>query len=98
MLLGVAQAGNSPEEKASLRSYMNILDEVTLDANLRYVGALANPAVPEYAEMNARLDWAVTQTLSLSLSGFNLLHGKHREFAPGDVIPRSVYLETRINL
>jgi iron complex outermembrane receptor protein len=96
MLLGVAQAGNSPEHRASLRSSMNLGDALTLDADLRYVGALPNPAVPEYVEMGARLGWAVTEQWSLSLSGFNLLHAKHREFAPGDAIPRTVYLEARL--
>jgi iron complex outermembrane receptor protein len=97
-LLGVAQAGNDPQIQASLRSYMNILDDVTLDANLRYVGALPDPAVPEYAELNARLGWDVTEEFSVSLAGFNLLHGSHREFSPGDAIPRSVYLQTRLKL
>jgi iron complex outermembrane receptor protein len=97
-LLGLSQAGNDPQIRASLRSYMNILDNVTLDANLRYVDALPDPAVPDYAELNARLAWDITDMLSLSLSGFNLLHGTHREFAPGDAIPRSVYLETRVKL
>jgi hypothetical protein len=47
---------------------------------------------------NARIGWAVTPEWSLSLTGFNLQQGKHQEFAPGDAIPRSVYLETRVKI
>jgi len=95
---GLAQAGNSPEQKASLRSAMNITDAITFDANWRYVGRLNDPRVPEYAELGARLGWAVTDAWSLSLTGYNLLHNEHQEFAPGDAIPRSVYLEARVKI
>jgi hypothetical protein len=54
-----------------------------------------NPVVPEYVELNSRLAWHATEQLEFALSGFNLLHGKHVEYAPGDAIPRSVYIETR---
>ncbi len=97
-LLGTAQAGNSPEQKASLRSSMNLTDQLTLDANMRYVGKLQDPRVPEYVEAGARIGWAVTPEWSLSLTGYNLLHNEHQEFSPGDAIPRSVYLETRLSL
>jgi len=97
-LLGTAQTGNSPAHKASLRSSMNLTDDLTFDANMRYVGTLRDPRVPEYAELGARIGWAVTDAWSLSLTGYNLLHNAHQEFSPGDAIPRSVYLETRLNL
>jgi hypothetical protein len=58
-------------------------------------GKLPNPMVPEYVELNSRLAWHATEQLEFALSGFNLLHGKHVEYAPGDAIPRSVYIETR---
>ena len=95
-LLGLAQAGNDPHHQASLRSSMNLPHDLNFDTDFRYVGALPNPAVPEYVEMNARLGWKVSDTLSLSLSGYNLLHGQHVEYSPGDEIRRSVFLETRL--
>ena len=94
-LLGLAQAGNDPHHQASLRSSMNLLDNVVFDADFRDVGALPDPAVPEYVEMNARLGWRVSDTLEISLSGFNLLHGHHVEYSPGDEIRRNFFLETR---
>jgi iron complex outermembrane receptor protein len=74
---------------------MDLMDGVTLDADFRDVGKLPNPVVPEYVELNARLAWHVTDRLDLSLSGFNLLHGHHIEYVPGDEIRRNFFLETR---
>ena len=94
-LIGVSQAGDDPHHQASLRSTMTLTDDLSLEADLRDVGQLPNPKVPEYAEMNMRLGWRASDTLEFALSGFNLLHGQHVEFSPGDEIPRSAYLETR---
>lgn len=95
-LLGVAQAGDDPHHQASLRSSMNLPYDLHFDADFRYVGALPDPAVPEYVELNSRLAWKVTDTLSVALAGYNLLHGQHLEYAGGDQIRRSVYFETRL--
>ncbi len=94
-LLGLSQAGNDPHHQASLRSSMDLLDDLTFDADFRDVGALPDPKVPEFVELNARLGWHVSDTLDVSLSGFNLLHGHHIEYAPGDSIRRNFFLETR---
>jgi iron complex outermembrane receptor protein len=95
-LLSVTQAGNDPHHQASLRSTISLPHDLSLETDFRDVGQLPNPKVPEYAEMNARLNWRASQTLDFSLSGFNLLHGEHVEFSPGDEIRRSVNLETRL--
>jgi len=83
----VAQAmgftGDDPPHQVSLRSSMDLPHNVTLDAELRDVGALPNPAVPGYMELNARIGWAVSPQLSLAVSGFNLLHAQHIEFGAG---------------
>lgn len=78
--LGVAQAGDDPKYQASLKSSMNLGPTVTLDGNLRYVGALPDPRVPAYLELDARLGWDLTERVRLSVSGFNLLHERHQEF------------------
>lgn len=95
-LLGVAQAGDDPHHQASLRSSMNLPYDLNFDADFRYEGALPNPHVPEYVELNSRLAWKVSDTLSLALAGYNLLHGQHLEYAGGNEIRRSVYFETRL--
>jgi iron complex outermembrane receptor protein len=97
-LLGLSQAGDDPAHHGFIRSSMNFSGRWTLDADLREVGALPNPHVPAYVELNARLGWRVNDRLDLSLSGFNLLHRWHQEYVfPGsDRIGRSVSLDTRL--
>lgn len=95
-LLGLSQAGDDPHHQASLRSSMNLGEDVNFDADFRYVGALPDPKVPEYVELNARLAWKASDTVSLALSGYNLLHGQHQEYPGADLIRRGVYLETRL--
>ena len=96
-LLGLSQAGDDPNHQASLRSSIRLSDDLNFDADLRDVGVLHNPAVPEYVELNSRLGWRVSPTLELSLSGFNLLHARHLEYqtGSGDEIPRSFFVESR---
>jgi iron complex outermembrane recepter protein len=79
----VGFTGDDPTHQASLRSSMDLVHNVTLDAELREVGALPDPAVASYIELNARAGWRVSQSLSLSLAGFNLLHAQHVEFGVG---------------
>jgi iron complex outermembrane receptor protein len=97
-LLGVAEAGDDPSHRGFLRSSMNLGQHWTLDADLREVGALPDPHVPGYTELNVRLGWQPNERLDISLSGFNLLHPWHQEyvFAGSDRIGRSVLLNTRV--
>jgi iron complex outermembrane receptor protein len=92
-LLGLSQVGDDPGQVAKLNSSMTLPHGVTLDAFLRYYSALPDPHVPAYAEVNARLGWAVTKHLQLAVSGRNLLNPKHQEFpAPqANAVPRSVF-------
>ena len=77
---GLEIAGNDPAYQASLRSSMDLPHGLTLDTDLRTVGALPAPASPAYTELNGRLAWAVTRSLELSIAGRNLLHDHHLEF------------------
>jgi iron complex outermembrane receptor protein len=97
-LLGVSQAGDDPNHHGFIRSSMNFADRWTLDADLREVGALPDPKVPGYVELDARLGWEVSDNVELALSGFNLLHPWHQEYVfPGsDRIGRSVSLDARL--
>jgi len=90
-LLGVAQIGDDPHQTATLRSSLDLLSNVNFDCDLRYVSKLPNPLVPAYVELNAGIGWNVSQTVRLSLSGFNLLHARHQEFpaSVADAVPRS---------
>ena len=61
---------------------MNLGNAVELDLGLRGVGALPDPEVPGYLELEARLGWRLSNNLELSLAGFNLLDERHPEFGP----------------
>jgi iron complex outermembrane receptor protein len=96
-LLGLAQAAIDPSMYASVKSSMNLGSRLTVDAMLRYVGALPDTPVKAYGELNGRVGWNLSEVCDLSLSGYNLLHARHREFtAPSaEQIVRSVFLEAR---
>ncbi len=92
---------SDPEQQWSLRSSLDLPQNVELDTTLRWVGTLHNNngptpgTVPSYFELDARLGWQATQNLELSVVGENLLHHHHPEYGfPGptrEEILRSVY-------
>jgi len=95
-ILGVAQAGDDPSGHALLNSSMNLGRDVTLDASLRYVAALPDPALPGYYDMSARIGWRARRNLQLSLAGTNLLHARHYELPAafgGEQLTRGVLVQ-----
>jgi iron complex outermembrane receptor protein len=96
-LLGLAQAADDPDSHVTLSSSMDLGHRTSFDASLRYVGALPDPALAHYYEMNARLGWRPSHVLEVSLSGLNLLHARHSEFAApsGEYITRSIMAEVK---
>ncbi|MEO8017079.1 MAG: TonB-dependent receptor [Pseudomonadota bacterium] len=97
-IVGLRQAGNDPTSHYSLKSSMD-LRRFTIDVMLRKVGALPDPALDDYTEMNARVAWRVNERLEIAVKGFNLLNETHLEYpAPeGQLIRRSVMAELRYN-
>jgi len=92
----IAGAETDPRYQLSLRSSMNLSHNVELDVALRSIGGISVGDVPSYTALDARLGWAITKKIGLSVSGFNLLDRKHPEF--GNAVSRSefrrnVYLE-----
>ncbi|WP_456449159.1 TonB-dependent receptor plug domain-containing protein [Thiolapillus sp.] len=78
---------SSPEHQFSLRSLMNLRDDLQLDIWLYRVGALKRTAysrphmsIPAYTSLNLRLAWMPARNLELSLAGRNLLDSHHPEF------------------
>jgi iron complex outermembrane receptor protein len=78
-------ATSDPSHYWMLRSSLDLADNQDLDLTLRYVGALARPAVPAYTAVDLRYGWRIRRGLELSLIGRNLFDPKHAEFgaAPG---------------
>ncbi len=95
-LLGLIQAGNDPSSRYLLKSSMDF-GKFTLDAMLRKVEELPDPAVDDYTELSARFAWRVNDRFELAVKGFNLLNETHREYADpqGREIRRSVMAEIR---
>jgi iron complex outermembrane receptor protein len=89
-LLGLQQDGQDPKFQGSLKSSIDLGRSVTLDGDLRYVGALPANTVPAYVEMNSRVGWNITDRLQISVSGRNLLHAQHVEYPGGLAIQRTV--------
>jgi iron complex outermembrane receptor protein len=97
-ILGAAEAADDPSSHADVTSSMQINRSVVVDATLRYVGALPDPALPHYVELNGRVGWQLADSLDLSINGLNLLHARHYEFNSaqgGEAIVRSVMAEAR---
>jgi iron complex outermembrane receptor protein len=93
-------SGDDPAQQVHLRSSMDLGNQVTLDFDLREVGALPSPHVPGYVELNGRLGWQATKQLELSLDAENLLHNEHLEFLSSSFpipveIGRTVFVEAR---
>jgi iron complex outermembrane recepter protein len=104
-IAGIAIAGNDPSYQLSLRSNMRPAANWQLNMELRQIGALPNPASPSYAELDAHIAWTASPSMSLALTGSNLIHPRHLEFgtasaplqlgATGVETGRSVFLEIR---
>lgn len=90
-LIGVSQLGDDPRNSATLRSSMNLTQDIGLNLDLRYVSELPDPQLPAYVELNSGVWWKVSDSVRLALSGFNLLHARHYEFpsSEANAIPRS---------
>jgi iron complex outermembrane receptor protein len=88
-IIGTSQNGVDPGHQFNLRSSMDLGRSVTFDMDFRAVGRLKG-VVPAYAELGGRVAWNVSDHLALSVSGANLLHKRHVEYAGGDAISRKV--------
>jgi iron complex outermembrane receptor protein len=97
-IAGVRQAGNDPSSRYYLKSSMD-LRRLTLDVMVRKVGALPEPALNEYTELNARIAWRVNDRLEVAVKGFNLLNEIHLEYPEpeGHGIRRNLMAELRYN-
>ena len=96
------QDGDSPRHQFSVRSSIDLPENVECDFDLRYVSRLPNRDVPAYVTADVRAGWRPTKMLDLSIVGQNLLDPRHPEFTPAFVkqppseVPRSIYLKLTI--
>ena len=75
-----ATEGASPPYWWTLRSALDLSEQLELDLMLRHAAALAQPAVPGYTALDLRLAWRPNAALELALAGQNLIGNGHGEF------------------
>ena len=92
---GVTEA-NDPDQFVGLRTSLDLPHRIEVDAMLRAVAALPNPAVPPYAELNLRAGWWITAHTEVWVAGQDLLHDRHPEF--GTDIPTRTEFERSIRV
>ena len=74
-----------PKHQVSVRSAVTAR-KLEFDAALRWVDTLTTNngpnegTVPSYAELDSRLGWHLSKQWELSVTGNNLLHGRHPEY------------------
>jgi iron complex outermembrane receptor protein len=101
--------GTQPRNTLSLRSQLDVRDDVEFDLWLRFADELAPGAfpagktpIPAYLTFDARLAWQVTPKLELSVVGRNLAQPEHPEYANTFYMPypseveRSVYVKAAL--
>ena len=93
---GGASEANDPSHMFGLRTDVDLPGRVELNLFLRGIGALPNPSVPAYTELNGRIGWRPTQHFEVSLAGQDLLHDHHPEF--GGLTPRRVEFERSVRV
>ncbi len=90
-----------PKNQVFVRSSMDLPGDLELDPAFRWVDSLTYNynagvpgVVPSYAELDLRLAWHPIKDIEISVTGQNLLHDYHLEYAAGgpfEEIQRSVY-------
>ncbi len=99
-IINAGVQGQDPGYQAQIRSQWQVSKSVEFDLAFRAVGKVDLAPVKAYQEVDAHVEWRVTDTLSLALDGHNLLHARHIEAwdpstAPVRYIPRSVFATLR---
>ncbi|MBW3566399.1 MAG: TonB-dependent receptor [Proteobacteria bacterium] len=96
--VSITSEGNDPEYQLQLRSSFDLTPRQALDLLVRHVGALPNPAVPSWTQLDAHWSWRNLQGFSIGLHARNLLDDEHVEFgaAPDQsVFGRNAFVQLR---
>ena len=81
-----------------MQSYLTLPCDLEFDGALRYVDSIPSLNIPSYFTVDLRLGWRPRENLELSVTGMNLVEGRHPEFhnnfiptGPTGLIERSVF-------
>ncbi|TPQ25606.1 TonB-dependent receptor plug domain-containing protein [Methylomonas koyamae] len=91
----LAEEKVNPQHSLSLRSMLDLTDDIELDAWARYVDRISvnQVRIPDYISLDLRLGWRPAKNLELSLVGQNLLDGQRPEFNDVVYIPVSSQIQ-----
>jgi iron complex outermembrane receptor protein len=88
---------SSPTNMAQLRSYLDIGDDIEVNAAVYHVDRIEQLGVDPYTRFDLGLTWRPRPQLRLELWGQNLLHAGHQE-ASGAMIPRTLQAQVSFEL
>lgn len=83
--------GNTPHNMATLTSYLDVVENVAINAAAYYVDEVPTQDIDDYLRLDIGATWRVNPNFELSVWGQNLLEDRHREFSSLQV-ERGVYL------
>ncbi len=96
--------GESPKNQATLRTYLDLPYNTTLDSTLRYVDSLPTLNVHSYINMDVRLAWQATKDIEFSVVGQNLIEDESSEFVssrfimlPETQVQRGAYGQVKVS-
>ncbi len=93
----------SPRHQFFLRSSISMPHDTELDIMSRYVSELPGLDIPDYATIDARLGWHVSDKVEISLVGKNLFEPNHQEsrtdivYGSAATVERSCYLKLKMD-
>jgi len=72
--------GTAPEQQFTVRSYLDITDDLEFNAAAYYVDNVPAHDVPGYIRLDAGFTWRPAPNVEFAVWGQNLLDGEHQEF------------------
>lgn len=95
---GALDTEKDPRHLFNIRSYLDLPNNFEFDTMLYYTSANKNQDLLPYARLDLRLGWKPMKKIELSLTGQNLLQGRHAEFSDFSLlrseIPRAILAKT----
>jgi iron complex outermembrane receptor protein len=85
------EEGESPHNMAQLVSYLDVTEDIELNAGAYYVDRVPFQDIDDYLRLDVGITYRVSPTCEVALWGQNLLDQRHREFS-GSEVERSAYL------
>lgn len=89
--------GSSPQQQASLRSWVDLPRGFEFDVTARWVDQLPALKIPSYWGLDLRIGWRPSKAFEFSLSGQNLLERAHPEFKPTFFLSQATEVQRSIH-